>query len=205
MMSITSRKRVLLFLERSQSATAAEVARALSITAANARHHLSQLAEDGLVRETGLRPPVGRGRPTKVYRLEIGADGENSARVLDATLEFLGETFGESARSGWVDFVAGRLAGQGILPRGAHITRRLSSAIDRLNTLKYHARWEAHAAGPRIILGDCPYARIIDTHPELCRMDAKLLARLTGQPVTQAAKLEPNERGLPYCLFLMNN
>lgn len=205
MTPITSRKRVLLFLERSQSATAAEVARALNITAANARHHLSQLVADGLVRESGQRQPSGRGRPVRVYRLATGAGGENAARVLAASLEFLEERLGESARAEWADFAAGRLAGPGVLPRSAHITRRLASAIDRLATLKYHARWEAHATGPRIILGECPYARIIDAHPELCRMDAALLTRLTGQPVTQAAKLEPNERGLPYCLFLIEN
>lgn len=205
MTTITSRKRVLTFLERSQAATAVEVARALNITPANARHHLSQLVADGLVRVTGQRLLAGRGRPTRVYRLGASAEGESMTHVLDATLDFLGENLGEAFHLQWAAFVAARLAGPGVLARSAHITRRLAAAIDRLNTLKYHARWEAHAAGPRVILGECPYAPVIDAHPDLCRMDAELLLRLTGQPVAQAAKLEPNERGLPFCLFLIES
>ncbi len=205
MTNITSRKRVLTFLERSQSATADEIARALRITPANARHHLSQLAADGLVRETGARLQSGRGRPAKIYRLGGESAGEHAAPALDALLGFLEDGDGERDRGDWVESVAGRLTGLGLLPRGSPITRRLSAAIDRLTALKYHARWEAHAGGPRIILGNCPYRSIVDAHPALCRMDAALLARLTGQGVTQAAKLEPTARGLPFCLFLIEN
>ncbi len=203
MPAFTARKRILAFLERSQAATPNDLARALNITPANARHHLSQLREEGLVRESGLRLPGGRGRPARVYRLNTHAGDESVSFLLAATLDFLDEHMEEAARAEWTDFVAARLAGERLLSPGAHITRRLAAAIDRLNALKYHARWEARAEGPGIILGECPYARIVEAHPVLCYMDAALLARLTGQPVQQVAKLEPDERGLPYCMFLI--
>lgn len=205
MMTITARKRVLLFLERSQAATAAEVARALNITAANARHHLLQLIADGLVRESAQRVAGRRGRPTKVYRLENNPPSQNAAQVLAITFDFLVEKLVDSFWPEWASFTAERLAGLDVLPRTVHITRRLASAIDKLNTLKYRARWEAHAAGPRIILGDCPYISIVEAYPHLCCMDVALLTRLIGRRVTQAAMQEPDERGLPYCLFLIQN
>jgi predicted ArsR family transcriptional regulator len=82
-----------------------------------------------------------------------------------------------------------------------HLMRRLARCVDRLNGLHYHARWEAHAAGPRIILGHCPYITIINEHPELCRMDALLLQGQLDHAVEQLVKLETSERGLRYCVF----
>jgi predicted ArsR family transcriptional regulator len=70
--------------------------------------------------------------------------------------------------------------------------------MDRLSALHYEPRWEARAAGPEIILGHCPFASIIARHPELCQLDAHLLEQGL---VRQAAKLEPNQRGLPICIF----
>jgi predicted ArsR family transcriptional regulator len=81
------------------------------------------------------------------------------------------------------------------------ITRRLALAIERLNTLHYQARWEAHAQGPRVIFELCPYTPIIARHPELCRMDKFLLQELLGLEVSLSAKLELNTRGLPFCMF----
>jgi len=83
-----------------------------------------------------------------------------------------------------------------------NLTQRLTQAVQHLNQLNYQARWEAHADGPRLILGHCPYAAIIDRHPELCRIDSHLLEQLLGQPVTQNAKLMTSPQGSRYCLFV---
>ena len=79
--------------------------------------------------------------------------------------------------------------------------RRLSTLVDALAAMYYEPRWEARAAGPQIILGRCPFAEIIARHPELCLMDAYLLQKGLSTGVRQLAKLEPNERGLPVCVF----
>ena len=76
-------------------------------------------------------------------------------------------------------------------------------AIERLNELHYQARWEASAAGPRLIMGHCPYAAIVADHPELCRMDAFLLETRLNASVEQIAKLQLSEKSLPFCAFLM--
>jgi predicted ArsR family transcriptional regulator len=66
-----------------------------------------------------------------------------------------------------------------------------------LNQLHYQARWEAGAEGPRIILGQCPYAAVIGNHPELCRMDMSLLEGMLDTQVEQRVKLGP------MCIFLV--
>jgi predicted ArsR family transcriptional regulator len=81
------------------------------------------------------------------------------------------------------------------------LARKLANCIDHLNTMHYHSRWEAHASGPRIIFESCPYASVIAAHPELCRMDQKLLERHLGGNVEQTAKLEKGSRTIPVCVF----
>jgi len=73
--------------------------------------------------------------------------------------------------------------------------------MQALNELNYEARWEAHADAPQVVLGHCPYAEIIDAHPELCQMDTFLLEILIGERAEQVEKLALNVRGWPYCLF----
>jgi predicted ArsR family transcriptional regulator len=65
--------------------------------------------------------------------------------------------------------------------------------------MNYHARWEAGQQGPRILFGHCPYAAIIEKHPELCQMDAALLKELFGDDMEQIAKIE-NFQGM--CIFV---
>lgn len=83
--------------------------------------------------------------------------------------------------------------------------RRLAAAVERLNASNYHARWEAHSSGPRLVLGHCPYATLPDRRPELCRMDAALLKNLLGAGVEQIARLERTEMGNVYCVFRLDS
>jgi len=79
--------------------------------------------------------------------------------------------------------------------------KRLNLAVEKLNQMNYHARWEAGPEGPRIIFGHCPYAAIIEKHPELCRMDAAILKDLMGQSAEQLSKIG-QDKSLS-CVFVM--
>jgi predicted ArsR family transcriptional regulator len=79
----------------------------------------------------------------------------------------------------------------------------LGEAIIRLNDLNYKAHWEAHTDSPHIILGACPYARIINIHPELCEMDAYLISALTGEEFSQIEKISRHPDGPPHCRFCL--
>jgi predicted ArsR family transcriptional regulator len=85
-----------------------------------------------------------------------------------------------------------------------HISRRLMDVVQTLNRFHYHARWEAHADAPRLIFDHCPYAAIFDQHPELCQVDAAMVATLLSRPVEPIILLALDRRGLPHCTFRIN-
>jgi predicted ArsR family transcriptional regulator len=134
----------------------------------------------------------GRGRPEKVYSLSQAALGDNLSVLADALLQEK------------VDFVAiGERIAQshgmiGIVNQP--MTKRLAALVDKLNEMHYQARWEAGAEGPRLIFGRCPYAKVIENHPELCGLDVSLLEKSLGRSIAQTTKVETHARGV--CPFV---
>lgn len=198
-----SRQKILIYLRKQGVATPIEIGKALRLTPANIRHHLSRLLSDGLVEVAGLRSGLARGRPHKTYRLSRLVVGDNLATLADALLSGLLDNLAVEEQFGQLRSLAERLASSPAADKFSQITRRLASAVAMLNQMHYQAHWEAHAAGPRMILEQCPYAAIIASHSELCLMDKFLLERSLAQPVEQLSKLERNERGLPVCIFVL--
>jgi predicted ArsR family transcriptional regulator len=198
----TSRQRLLEYIQNHRIVTSRELSRALKMTAANARHHLSILEEQGLVEVVGERPPRGRGRPARLFSLSAQALGhglhELSAALLDELLSEKGDSQGQET----LDRIAQRLVGSKAEDESdGSLTRRLYHGIQRLNELGYQAHWEAHAEGPQVILGRCPYASLLSDHPELCRMDAALLEELLEIQAVQTAKLAVDRNGERFCMF----
>ena len=81
------------------------------------------------------------------------------------------------------------------------LPRRLADLAERLNALRYHARWEAGALGPRIVFGHCPYGEIIARHPELCIMDALMLSKEMDATAEQLSKIDRTSGTATQCLF----
>jgi predicted ArsR family transcriptional regulator len=198
----TSRQRILAYLRTHPGVTAGEIALALRVTPANIRRHLSILAADGRIKVAGGRRNAKPGRPVQVFSLSDAAMGDNLAGLADALLSEYLEHVPAPGLEVALEALAARLApaSTGV---GQPSTRRLALTIEQLNRLGYASRWEAHANGPRVIFEHCPYAAIIEKHPELCQMDGFLLQKLLGTEVTQTAQRELNARGLPFCMFVM--
>jgi len=158
-----------------------EIARALKMSAANVRHHLRVLVSDGRLEVVPVGEHDRRGRPEKLYTLPRAALGDNLSMLSDALLA-------EAGVKVRVEALAKRIIGKSDF---AHqpIVKRLNLVVEKLNQMKYHARWEAGRMGPRLILGHCPYAAIIEKHPELCKMDAALLEELTGESAEQLSQI----------------
>ncbi len=195
---------VLEVLRRRGWATAAELARSLGMTTANVRHHLDELQAASLVEVVAARPSGRRGRPVKVYALSSGVVGDNLENLTKALLEVLLEGAKEGEIQNRLNVLARQLVAQvEAAPAESSLSLRLGSAVERLNTFRYRARWEASAQGPRLILGRCPYRRLVESHPELCQMDAYLVSALTGYPAEQVAKQISLGGGLPICVFLV--
>ena len=89
----------------------------------------------------------------------------------------------------------------GQVPGAKNTLQRLNQIVQRLNEMKYRARWEASPTGPRLIFHHCPYASVLAENPELCQMDVAALSVLLGAPVEQIAQLERDSKGVTRCIF----
>ena len=190
---VTARHKVLTYLSRTRTASAREISRALKMSAANVRHHLRVLVSDGRLELASVREREGRGRPEKVYSLPRAVLGDNLSALADALLT-------EADSRVRVEALAKHLVGESNFA-SQPIVKRLNLVVEKLNQMNYHARWEAGPEGPRIIFGHCPYAAIIEKHPELCRMDAAMLKDLMRQSAEQLSKIG-QDKSLS-CVFVM--
>ncbi len=196
----TTRQRILEYLQVKGVSNAPDIGRALHLTAANIRHHLGVLEEEGALEVVGTRPGETRGRPTRLYALSRQTSAHNLDGLADILLQELGSAFPPEERRLLLERIARRLAGKSAAEVRS-FTHRITQAVQRLNEMNYQARWEARSDAPRLILGHCPYAAILPEHPELCRMDAALLQEMIGSPVTQTACLARTPDGLSQCIF----
>jgi predicted ArsR family transcriptional regulator len=190
---VTARHKVLAYLNKTRTASAQEISRALKMSTANVRHHLRVLASDGRLEVVSARGHDGRGRPEKVYSLPRAALGDNLAVLSDAL-------FVEAGSNVRMEALAKHLVGE-TNPASQPVAKRLTLTIEKLNLMNYHAHWEAGSAGPRIIFSHCPYAAIIEKHPELCRMDKAMLEKWMGPSGTQISKI--GKDGSSVCVFVI--
>jgi predicted ArsR family transcriptional regulator len=199
-MITTARQKVLAYLKKNRAVSAAQIGRALKMSAANVRHHLSVLCLDGRAVLLAQTRKGGRGRPVKVYGLSESLLGNNLVLLSDLMLtEWLSKLSLSKREEAMATMAKGLISQMGLTNLNVPIAKRLALVIEKLNALYYQARWEAGAEGPRVIFAHCPYAGIIDKHPELCRMDSALLGELTAQPVEQTAQMEKG--GSSVCVF----
>ena len=191
-----TRSLILEYIERNPGADSAEIARALSLSPADIRHHLRALNAEGLLQRS--RPAAAHpGRTAYCYRRsglpELSASRRLAAALLTAVLE-LG-----SGSKQVLDQAARQMAGE---TTQGPLRQRLDAAVHRLNQEGYAARWEAAKNGPRLLLRRCPYAGLAAEQPALCLLDETYLTLLTGQ----SGRLTPArpEPGPTPCVFQLN-
>lgn len=192
----TSRQKVLNHLKKKRSASAREIARALRMSAPNVRHHLSILCSDGRVEMTALHNREGRGRPEKLYSVSQTALQDNLSVLTDALLKEKFDAVKIGKRIAQSHAQADPAANQ-------PMTRRLAGLVLKLNEMHYQAHWEAGADGPRVFLGRCPYSKVIEGHPELCKMDAAMLEEALERSVARLVKSEVVLHGLCPFVFVV--
>ncbi len=197
----TARQKVLVYLKKNRAVSAAQIGRALKMSAANVRHHLSVLCSDGRASVVGETKKDGRGRPIKLYGLSESLLGNNLAFLADELLDEFLKRLSPIEQTNALLTLACRMAMINKTTETLEISKRLAQTIENLNQLNYQARWEAGAEGPRILFGHCPYAAIIEKQPELCQMDAELLNTYMDEPARQIAKIKRD--GSPVCVFVL--
>jgi predicted ArsR family transcriptional regulator len=197
----STRQLILDYLNSKQIGTAPELARAIKMTTANARHHLSILLKEGAVAVVGEHHTKDRGRPSLLYALSTHTHQHNLDRLSDALLTDLLSNESPQEIKLTLKRIARRLLRDHEIK--ASLPQRLYQAVRRLNDMQYNARWEAHVEAPTIIFGFCPYAGILAEHPEMCELDTHLIQELLGRPALQVDKLANDERGATYCRFII--
>ena len=190
---ITARQKVLSYLTKNRTASAREISRALKMSAATVRHHLRVMVADGRLEMSFVRGREGRGRPEKVFSLPSSSLGNNLSLLSDAVLT-------EAGTAVQMNAVAKQLAGDANFA-DQPMAKRVSLTVEKLSSMNYHARWEAGPQGPRLIFGHCPYAAILEKHPELCRMDESLLQELMGDRAMQLFRI--GKDGSSMCVFAL--
>jgi predicted ArsR family transcriptional regulator len=198
-----ARQKILNYILEQQSTTVEELSKVFRVTAANIRHHLSILVEQGSVIVIGQKAPAFRGRPAQIYRGAQQSNQNNLDHLADVLFINLIQNSGQDEKAPLLKKIASQLVAKFPLDIN-NPTRRLYSSIRALNHMSYQAHWEAHVENPRIMLGHCPYRAILDRHPEICQMDAFILEALIDTPVRQIEKLALNAKDLPQCVFLLN-
>lgn len=185
-----TRQRLLDLLKNRNVGTAAELSRALGVTQADARYHLSKMVNEGLIVVVGHQRAGRRGRPARRYALADAALKDNFDLLSSALLTItLAELSAEDQHS-FLCRVAAALVGETDLQ--GPLSQRLVRAIEKLNELGYISRWEAHATAPRLILEHCPFAKMLPQHPQLCQLDACMLEILLDEPVFQLGSRAEN-------------
>lgn len=184
-----SRQKIFQHLKKARPASAREIARALDLSAPNVRHHLSVLCSDGRVEVNSIRDGEGRGRPEKLYSLAQSTLGDNLPVLVEALL-------GDKVNAEKVGARMAQAQGLTDLAMVTPVAKRLTLLVGKLNETHYQARWEAGAEGPRLAFGRCPYAKVIEAHPEICRMDAAMLEAALARPVISVRRGESTQPGL---------
>ena len=203
-MNTRVRERILDFLGQRPMASAGEIARGLGMAAAAVRHHLTILRKDGRIDQAPGRRAKSRGRPELRYRLSGSLMGSNVAMLFESLAKTWGaRTTPQAGRQQVSEALARGLVEQLGLLKAGQAASRIAQLVERLNTLHYHSRWEAGAEGPRLIFGHCPYAEVIERHPELCQMDARALTVATGSIARQVAKIDLRAGTVTQCVFTL--
>jgi predicted ArsR family transcriptional regulator len=194
-----TRKQIISYLKTHHTASIPELSQILNLTTGNIRHHIETLESENIVEALGRLPLTGRGRPTKLYGLTNEALDDNLENLSSSLLRLLIKETPETSLQERVSQVAQTMIGE--LEQSLNMVQRLNQVVQWLNEHHYQARWEASPDGPRIFLGQCPYAAIRQHNIEMCLIDRAILSELTGLSMDRRSHREGNTSGSTHCVF----
>lgn len=183
MVQKSTRQRILDLLSIQELASTAELSRAISVTQADIRYHISRMVKEGLILVVKPKQSGRRGRPSQRYQLATKSMQENYDVLVRALLTSMRVNDSSEVFADLLERIAKQVPGK-FAPSGP-LGQRLVQAVEQLNLLNYQARWEAHVNQPRVIFERCPYASLRPDFPEICTLDTNLLANLLGEKVLQ--------------------
>lgn len=189
-----TRQLILGYLQTNPGTAAADLSRALDLTAANIRYHLEILLNQGFIQISGQRPAGGAGRPIQLYDLSARSLGDSLLPLVEALLAVLED------QPQLLESIAIKIS-EKLLNKEKNPINRYNQSIEFLNGLNYHASWGAHPDGPGVEFRHCPYRNLALTNPDICLIDQKLVSILFDLPLTLTQKREFGKNPYSPCLF----
>lgn len=180
----STRGQIITLLRRS-SRTVDELAQALDLTHTAVRAHLAALERDGLVKQRSERR--GSGKPSSVYDLTPAAEylfPKSYGQLLNQLLDVLGERKPADDVETLLREVGRRMAADWKLPPG-DLRMRLDEAVEVLNELGGLMERETEGEMLCILGYRCPFAAVMQEHPEVCDLAETLLSELVGVPIQE--------------------
>lgn len=182
---------VLLRLKRAGPSTARELAAAIGATVGAVRHHLKELAVEGLVAYE--RELHGVGAPIFRYRLTVAAEALFPRRYEQALTEVLDQVAEQGGRAAAVALLQGRF--ERLAARMQRETadlapaERLAAVARALSDEGYMAEWEASPCCGSLTQHNCAIHALAVRYPEVCAAEERLLARVVGGSVERRAHI----------------
>jgi predicted ArsR family transcriptional regulator len=180
----STRGQIVTLLRRS-SHTVDELAQALDLTHTAVRAHLAALERDGLVQQRSERR--GTGKPSSVYDLTPAAEylfPKSYGQLLGQLLDLLIERKPADDVETLLREVGRRIAAQWMIPPG-ELPVRLDSAAEVLNELG--GLMERETEGETLCIRGyrCPFAAVVQEHPQVCDLAETLVTELVGVPIQE--------------------
>lgn len=200
-----TRQKIIEYLREHETATVDELSEALdNLTAVTVRHHLDILRSDGMIAPPEVQHRNTPGRPKYVYRLTKKAESlfpRNFGTLSAKMIEQLKSTFDEAQINVFFNGVADRMAEQVELPASDEpFERRLDRIVEHLTAHGYEARWEKTRKGYVLHTANCPYAGVVDSHAELCRLDERYITRLLGTTPQRVSHIQEDAEACSYLI-----
>lgn len=201
-MERTTSSRILDFLQSHPPASAAELARSLSLTSGDIRYHLGILMKTGALSRTIKHTHPRGGRPGYYYSCVTGGPASANRLLLEAMLYAAGELASDTASMYYqksIEYVTAGFHGE-----PGNSTLALQQVVAYLISLGYQAGWEARIPRPVILLRNCPYHETAERFPSVCAFDAQLISALTRTPCNLLQSIRSDPRHVRACLLQLS-
>jgi len=198
----STRDRILQLLLNNPHSSINEIADEVKINAISARHHLTSLLADGLIKAEEVRHGVGR--PKLVYSLTDSGAERFPTRYLDLTnrlLDQLKTQLTPGQLENLFKMIAKDIAADQIDKiKNLGLEDKLRYIQEFLLTEGYTIDWSKQGEDYLINEVSCPFFHVSKNHPEVCSVDQILLSTLLSIPLD---KIRCITAGDHQCSFLI--